>query len=328
MTKEDTIRRAKVCGDIFPNDEAKAKVIYKQLMKRFHPDGNDGDEDLTAKINTLYAEAQKYFLLGEWVEDTVIRFKIEGKSYVLTNAIKYKTAFCTVFHTKRTLILEIEDKKLYDKYIANVKIVNQTIDSDEKYGSKMAHLFPVISVHGHDTEKKKYYIVIHKNPDVIPFMKTVDFEIIAERTAIWIINRLFFLALYLQDQVGLVFNGLDPDLMFISPDAHTVLPLLTPFKMGRVGEPLTAVTPHTYPCLSPKTKMEKRMAADTDIRTIKKIGRSLTSPDFNDIILLYLKEGSLSTVYEEYTKWNSVIHKIYPTRNFFDWDVNYDKYYQ
>ena len=122
---------------------------------------------------------------------------------------------------------------------------------------------------------------------------------------------------------GIAHNGLTVENCFISPQYHTLMPFGGWWYARPMGEKLLGVSKAVYDIMPVKAKSEKVAVYQTDLESMKLIGRKLLgSGNAPQPLLDFLNSGSSPDPMKEFQKWGKTLDAAYGKRQFIEMPVS------
>lgn len=280
------IEQAKYCGDIFDKNPTQAKKQYHELAKLYHPDAlrllplSESDlinkTNLFVKINELYEQAIKNYKYNLWQKTNYIEIPLSsGKNYTIDYVKESEFELGNTYLTQNNIYYLFDVN--YETFCENAKIrINDIQYPDKKMENAFSLFVPQKGLSFEKTKDNKFLIKINKNPDLIvlsDLFKHYNFNI-PERHVAWIISRLSNLCCFF-DYLKIAHNGIDLNSCFISPANHT-LAILGGWQYSSLQNTIMiGTTKDIYALMSPKIKSNKIASIQTDLESVKSIGRKL-----------------------------------------------------
>lgn len=326
------ILNCKKYSELFSADSKEAKKQFREYCKLYHPDANDSEEAarVFAHINEIYSTGMSTTSGGyNGKEEVTFKDKETGKGFTLTNAHKFTTSTCIVYHTSTKVVFVFDKQKYYDNYIKSVDGLKY---KDSNMKKEMARYFPVINRH-FETEDGQFVIVINKTTEVLNLGEIYKAyklrgEKIPGTQLAWMINRLYNLTCYNHYMMHRAFNGLSLENLWVSPEMHSILLLGGNEFAVKQGDKMIGVPADVYDTMQIKTKSDKISSISTDLESIRALGRKLCAGN-KDVELLYeffnhgVKEAD---PLREWKAYEEVMVKQFGKRQFIVWeDVPYTK---
>jgi len=308
------ILNAKKCGDVFSSDKNTAKMQYRELSKRYHPDNGNGNALVMAKINALFLaiekegwEASNKVALGGNIYHYLSENDFElGKFYVCDNDAVY--------------VLDPRHEKYYKNAMQRVKSLKY---ANNKMQDEIGRFMPEIK-HSRELEDRRWLIVVKKTDDMFLLSDLLEHfggNIPAVHAA-WIISRLSNICCYL-GYMGLAHNGISLNNCFVSPKQHTIALLGGWWYCVKQGEKMIGTQRAIYDLM-----LDKKMASPLpDLESAKAIGRGL-SKDYPKAIIKFLHGGSSDNPVTEFGKWSDALTEAFGPRRFIKLDIAKDAIYK
>lgn len=328
----DAILKVTCYSDIFSSDEKEAKKQFRKYCRLYHPDNGSTDP----KVAQAYEIVQKYYHLISGshctasVNDSyVFRDKKTNKGFEINNPVIIDNGTCMIYHTATKIVLRYtkEFEKFYDKYVANVKLIRY---DNDKIRNEFEITFPKMGKHFETTEGD-FIILLDKTSEVLNLgLIVASYEKMGtpfpEKHAAWIMNRLFNHAMYMSF-CNKVFNGFSLTDLWVSPEFHTVL-LLNGWEYStNVGDKMIGCPKEVYKVLPVKARDTHKSVTETDLESIKAIGRTLFKDSSATAVKEYFDSGlESSDVLEEWNSYGKAVKSDFGKRAFVVWDnVPYNK---
>lgn len=334
MLTAEKIINAKHYSDIFVADIYEIKRIYREAVKKYHPDVNKSISAVNTvmKLNTLYEQALEALENKSWTEGFTIILNNNGiTSYTFKYISEYDFELGKIYLTENSLIylLDLEHISYYRNYlniVLNLKYLNSDMEKE------ISRYIPNI---------KKYEI--YDNHCMIELVRTSDIHMlsdillekngsIASEHIAWMLSRLNNILCFLRFN-NLVHNGITLENCLVSPKYHTILLYGGWWYCVPEGGKLIGTTKSVYDVMSVKSKTDKIGEYRTDIESMKVIGKRLYGSKYSELnyvpvhVLNWLESGSGNDALEEYKKWDTVLTKTWGVRRFVDFEVNINNIY-
>lgn len=318
-------------GDIFPNDIAKAKIVYRDLCKKYHPDTFEDERanDIIATLTQLYNKAIEDISNGKWEKSNFIIVKTTKGTKLQISYLYHHIFELGEYYVCNKHIIYLfnkNKKRYYDNYVKQIKKLSYKDVNMEKY---FKPLFPKI-LSEYDTIDDKHVIVISKTEDVYPLRAVVENFFngdIPDKHLAWMISRLMNISCFLKMN-GVVHNGINIDTCFVSLDFHSILLLGGWWYTTDENSAMIGTSKDIYNVMSPLVKANKISKSTTDIESIKAFGRKYLSSSapaaFEEFLLSGTKEDSM----EENKKWENALTTSYGKRKFIKIDTNKNLIYK
>lgn len=320
------ILKASVYSDIFSSDPKEAKRQLHSYVKMYHPDcdpsaGATKVFDIVTKLyNSRSDKKAKYETdNGEYT----FKDRATGKGFIITNPIVINNGTCTVYHTATKIVLEYsaDFEKFYKKYNQNVKLIRY---ADSNMQEKFERCFPKVLKH-FESDTGSFVILLDKTPEILNLGLVLDSYKASnvqfpDRQAAWIMNRLFNFAQYMKFS-GKVFNGFSLYNLWVSPEFHSVL-LLNGWEYStRINDKMIGCPKDVFNILPVRVKDKHLSVTETDLESIKYIGRKLFNGSSAENTLKYLDTGTdTDDPIVEWQKYGNAIKADFGKRKFVAWE--------
>lgn len=336
----EQILNAKYPGDIFSCDMDKLKAEYRSLVRIWHPDSHE-DKDLATsvmiKLNKLYELGQQMLKDGTWKTSSYVELiTLDGK--LVRIRPQYEGYFeLGKFYVSRTHVIYLVDRmhrRFYDNYRQRVRDLRF---ADTRMESEFKRFLPNI-VDRFETEEF-LGVVVSKPEDVIPLRLVLNYfkGQIPDRHMAWILSSLYNLACFLYFN-KLAHNGITVDNYFISPQDHNGVLLGGWWYTVPFGEKLIGAPKEVFDVMSMRVKTEKKATYETDLDSIRQIGRVLLGDPLGTSLLRHttlpqpvaewLVGGSKADPFKEYELWGQTLKKGWGKREFVEMRVSLEDVYK
>jgi hypothetical protein len=335
-----TILSTTKVGDIFTNDKTIIKREYNDLCKIWHPDKNNNSKesnDVMARINFLYNKAQSLIENNKWESSTFINIaNISGKVYKIKFIIEKPFELGNVYICQNSVVYIInkEHKSFFQNgihTINNFNFLNETMKKE------MIRSLPIIS-ESFQTIDDNYVVILKKPKDFLLLTDVLKYfnDKIDDRHVAWILSRLYNIVCYL-GVIGLTHNAIMLDNCFISPDSHSCM-LLGGWWYAVAHNTKMIGTPKLiYDILPPYIRTTKISSYETDLESIKFIGKQLLGETngckirYNKDVPIAFSEWLLAspeeTAIDEFSQWNKILDEAYGKRKFMVMKLSLDDLY-
>jgi hypothetical protein len=323
---------------LFTADEDTAKLEYRRLASKWHPDQNPMvDENVMARISVLHALAQFRLSTDSWVIPGVVTFKTtDGKTFNLKYRAtrSFELGYIYVGENLVAYSLFKDNSDLYNnarKLIKNFKF------HDDKMKSEIKKLLP--EIHSELVTDDRMVMLIKKTPDQLLLSDVLDHfngEIDPKHVA-WMTSRLYNIACYLQYS-KLVHAGITVDSLLISPAEHTVSLIGGWWYATDVGRKLEAL-PGVAVEFTPSDVIDSEIAdPKIDLELLHATARQLLG-DINGSKLLmnksippslvtWLRSLSSGNAMQEYKIWyEKAVIEAFGPRRFIEMKLTADDLY-
>lgn len=324
-------------GDLFASDDERIiKNTYIELCKKYHPDniaisGMDSLPEETiskvmSKINELYVLAMFMIKKGIWEKSGFIKIrKSETKAYELRYSSDYSFELGHVYLTCKKIVYVIaDDKKKYaDNLVDNLRKIRYTNSKmSENFSSSMPNIYDYfVDVTG------RAVIIMDKEEGYYPLREVLHYydDKLDPRHVAWIISRLSNIAC-LFEMNGITSNGLTVDNLLISPKDHGIAVHGAMFYMSECGSRMIGTVNDVFVVMPDKYKCSKEASIETDLESIKMIGRELCGEKnivkFRELskvpekMKIFLSKGTSRSAYTEFQCWDKSLHESFGARRF------------
>lgn len=306
----------------------KLKLEYRQLAKAWHPDSNKDPaaSDVAARINALFAEAQKKAAIGRWdtPNQMVLKDAWTGKTFKIgfRRKIPFELGEMLYGRTKVLFLIRSEFKDLFEAAHATIE--------DFKFGSdrmraEMTKYLPVFR-NRFETKDGLCAYFMDKTEDVF-LLRDVQTHFggrMDPRHVAWIMSALLNIACYLE-YAKITHNGITADTVFISPKYHSALLFGGWWYSTKVGHKIAALPDGTRRLAPPDMLRHKKGDPTLDLVSIRAIGRDLLG-DITGMTLLstlapapmvnFLRSHPSSSARQDYAHWGKVLEASFGPRRF------------
>lgn len=312
-------------GDLFPPDLDNAKIRYRELCKKWHPDSKDGDKEVFEHIQVLYLEAEKDLKCGKYQATNFILLKTKTADLHIKYLCKQNFELGTCYICKEKIIYVLSPDK--EPFFKNaISAVQGICYHDQSVKKAMHHSMP--EIHRYDeTETGEHVLILNKDKDTFPLrnlLQCMNGALPPEHAA-WVISRLHNIECFLFCQ-GIVHNGITIDNIFVNPCMHGISLFGGWWYSGKNNSKMIGTNASVYDVMPLPVKNSKKYDYATDLEAIKQVGRGVCGSENprivrkNDDIPLairnFLIAGSSSDAIEEYKKWEKTLDAAYGERVF------------
>ncbi len=326
MTAEEILKIEK-CGDLFPNDLDESKKVYRILAHKWHPDLCDDPSagKVFAKINELHKMAEKMILDGTWEKSNYIIIPCKNNKKIGINyevCYDFELGKYYVTQTSVVYVFKSDKSKYYFNAIKNINAMKYESDQLRKnFQESMPEKKSIF-----ETLDGRYVLIINKPEGTYPLRAVLEYydNKIYDKHVAWIISRLSNIACFLEYN-HLVHNGICIDNCFISPENHTIHLLGGWWYTTAIGEKMIGTTSAIYSVMSASAKGKKTSSVVTDLESIKLIGRELLGDKSGRLLkslgvpegfIEFVTDGSGSSAFQEFKKWDKLLTQSYGERVF------------
>ena len=307
-------------GDIFPNNILNAKLKYKELAKKWHPDVNGGNEDVFNHITKLYNEAISDIKKGTFKASNYIEIK------TLDKTIQMHYLACLDFDFGKYYICNNNIVYIFnsgtDKFFNNaIDIINKIKYQDENMKNMFKNFMPDI----HSTYKTidgNNVLVLKTKKNIYPLSLVLKHfnNKMETKSSCWIISRLSNIACFLESS-SIVHNSLSVDNIFIEPDTHSVYIYGGWWFSGIKNTKMIGVNSEIYNIMPVLIKNSKKYGTETDLESIK------TNSNIPEEIITFITDGCSDNAIKEYQKWDRLLDAAYGTRQFIEMNLTNKQIY-
>lgn len=302
---------------LFPNDPVEAKALYRQLSKDWHPDRSSGNNDVAAKVNVLYAEAEKRFKAGTWREKNLWRFKaVNGQAYELRFLTQRPFELGTMYIGSKTVAYHVLPgaADLFER--AETRLRNLPFPND-RVKAEMGRFLPNLKTTVKLADDQGYVMVLEKDPSLLCLRDVIDHfnGVVPVKHAASMISSMYNVAAYLH-VTKQCHSDISPDTMFIS-EKHEGALLGGWWYASNYGEKLKALTERSFELLPSKLVNKKEGAPGIDASLVRATGRELfsdragtkliTMKDVPDALRNWLKGPGDAHALKEYQAWQKTV---------------------
>jgi len=300
MTAEQ-ILAMRYSSEIFPAG-SDLKAIYKNLIKQWHPDicKHPKASIVFQRIINLYQTAVRSVTV---FDDTAYNESEHplGLRYLYLKDIRY------VVHDKN------------ERYIENAVSMTKF----EYRSSRIKEYFePILPKCTSDAPNA---INIKRPATAYQLKSVLDYYdgAIPHKTVAWIMSRLMNLLCFFEAH-GFVHNGIEIDSCFMDYKTHRIYLLGGWFYARPAGEKLIGVPQSVYTVMPVKLKSIKAAGIETDIESVKQMGRLLLGRQYDAApapVKAWLDMGASDKAISEYERWEEAIIKAYGGRRWTPLDI-------
>lgn len=322
------ILSTKVFVDLFAGTDDENKKTYRLLLKKWHPDMNDGDtSDVFVHINDIYNNKAASSVIEQSVE-------INGKFYPYDYALK--KGFYDIYYTNEGRGFLINFTKNADKFKSNYSSIMTKLTnglSGHRFADRYKDLLSCKLY-----ENNGYYKVVVPQ-DYVPLNKLIDYIVDMRnwKMSAYIISRLIDQTLMYQ-HFGLSPIGCDPDFIFVNTKTHKIIDLSALFFSTEEGAKMIGLT--SFQANSVVTKdIKMKVISDVSINSLvrnialflsgdlKTIGNiNLIDKDtiHKELFELNVQMDTSTNMVKIYEKWMTKdILNIFKERSFFKNEVSF-----
>lgn len=316
MTIQEVVK-CRSCTELFPQDRQKSEELYRELMKKFHPDvcGDSLSSQAAAVINSLYGRV-KYppkqhdmrIADGPLVRCFKEYDRCDGQMYFS--------------HSVVTFVLdsgldEALDGKLVKRYNGwEISLGCETPESVRAEAKKfLPDISEVMGIPGGRTVLK-----VKCSGDELPLCEALDFfkgcagREVSKHFA-WIISRLLGMCCYAAAG-GFVLNCLAEENLLIDPVEHTVRLAGGWWFSAAEGGRIFGACQRVYDAMPSSSKSDGIAWGIIDLECVKAICRRIFPDDCPAAIREFSRSVCADDPFEELENWEKVINKAFGGRFF------------
>ena len=231
---------------------------------------------------------------------------------------------CYIGSTTVFFIINKIHESFFNNALKNIKGI--TYKTPEKKKNLSIYVPEILSTL--KSESGDLILVLSKTIDVLSLRDILLKEKLDQRHVAWIVNRLFMLGCFLHEQ-GVSFNSFSTDMLFISPEFHSVMLLGGWWYTGKLDEKLIGLNREIVNNLNPIVLRDKKIVQDIDIESIKYIGRKLLKGQVvPKVLTTFLDSVSGPSIVEEYNKWDSLLVEAYGPKKFIKLSITESQLYK
>lgn len=312
---------------IFSGDLDKAKVEFRRLRSRWHPDTNAVDPTIIAHINKLFDKAEELLKKGLWKRDgQLLIASSSGKSYSFRyhKAEEFELGIAYVGDSFLSYFIRNDFADLVriaQDHIEGFKFPDGKLKNEhEKSLPKLQSLIQV---------KDGYYIVIKKDPAYIRLSDVLEHfgGKIDPKHVAWMLSRLYNLSCFMR-LANLVHHDISPQNCFIHPQQHYLALLGGWWYARKGGEKLVALPQRTI-TYGPQSLLTDKIAVHaTNSELIKATGRDLlgdsigsrlSTMGYPQALVNWLRSPAQDELaWDEYGHWEQVLKNSFGARKFIE----------
>lgn len=318
--------------------------IYRQLMKRWHPDLNKDPKapDVASHITALYRAAEKKIEAGRWVVPGLLSLRgIDKVTRKVPFRVRRQFEIGEMFYGPKTaaFMLKTEYADLFhnaNKTLGRIKYPSQRfIDKLQRYipHAITAAQHPSAILASFETVDGHCVLVIRKTPDVFLLQDVIDHfgGRLEPKHVAWVINR-FYDMLCLLEFNKLTHNAISPETVFVSGEHHGTLLLGGWWYVKEAGSRMDALPPLARSLATPDMLKSKTADPAVDLRMIRALGRSMlgditgmTFPLRKDIpkpMADFLRGPVSGSARIDFADWERVLSASFGDRSFAKMELN------
>lgn len=336
MLSREALLAAKRPQDIFSNDDAAIRQLYRELATRYHPDNTAStmDAQVMQHINMLYDQAKRKRRLGIWEEQDVLRLDTASGACI-----------CFPYFTARPFEL--------GTYYVGKEQVLYVVDYDHaSYGKRMQAALGALHYANPAMEREfcravplavaqgslcdgRFYCTLAKGRTYYPLAALLDQQkgYLPPVHIAWIVSRLLNLACFLQFN-GMTHNGIVLDACFVSPEEHGLALLGGWWYSVPVCAPMHGVCGAVYDAMTPGNRLRRVGSYTTDLECIHRLAQTLLGNPANaadrppPAFSGWLMQSPSGDPLREFQLWNQVLHRAWGPRKFIKLDISEEAVYR
>jgi hypothetical protein len=339
MKSATEILNAVLPSDIFTENNIKEE--YRVYCKQWHPDLNLNSEEsnnIIAKVNALYTEGIHMLETNTWVLKGQIKFTSKfGKIYSLKVRNYHEFELGKIYISTHSITYELDEKykRLYENGINRIK--NLTYSND-KMKNEMEKYLPTI-LETFESKKGTLVIILSKSLDLFLLKDILEFYNgkLSPKHVAWILSSLYNISCYL-DYAKLSHNGISLDTYTVSPKYHSGLLVGGWWYTVPQKEKMISVSEKIYSIMPPKIKNSKFGSIETDLESIRLIGRELLGDRTGTRLIEdrnipkplceWLRGVSYGKARVEYENWQKVLTESFGKREFTSMSFDIEDFYK
>lgn len=317
---------------------ANAKMEYRRLSMKWHPDRDASNEKAFTHMKALYELAEKKIEAGLWITPGQLVIKaLDGKSYEVKYRKHHKIDLGDMYIGNSVIAYAI-DKENEDLYKNGVKIIKGFKFPDLKFEENIKRLLPKIMAEIVTVDK--FFLIIEKPPSTILLKDALDhcggkFD---DRTMAWMLSRLYNIGCYLK-WAKLAHNDIALDTVFIEPANHAAYLLGGWWFTSPLNQKLIAV-PGSLIRHAPSSLMKNKVGdSQFDMELIRLIGRQLLGDPNGTKLQLdkklprplveWIRSVSTGDSFKDFATWKGqVLDASFGKRTFHEMKVSVEDIYK
>lgn len=323
-------------GYLFSDDLGLAQLEFRQLAKRWHPDGNRTAEAerVFQHIEALYRQARAQIAAGIWRAPGVLRFSSrEGQRYEVAY-VKHHAFELGDMYLSPAAVTYVLAQEYADLYANALQRIANLPYAHADMRAQMEPLLPSIAAQFSTADA--LVLIVRKTPEQVLLRDLLTHAGRIEPVhAAWMLSGLLNLACYL-DYAGLTHNALALDTCFVSPASHQVSLLGGWWYACPVGQKMLALPERSLALLAPDALHHKLASHRLDLELIRELGRELLglkggglpAADLPAALAQWLRLASSGTALHDYQHWQRhVLRDSFGPRRFVRLAVSADDIY-
>ena len=322
-------------GDLFssPND---VEDEFRKLSVRWHPDHEHGDKDVMAKINELRGLAKEQIDNGKWEASNSIVIPLKtGKKAKIQFRMRYDIGIGEMLICDTCVVFVL--KNGFDTMAKNINIVDKCKFAGKRMEDEIKKYLPRVNIIRNGANGETI-VIVNLDADLFPLYGVLQYfgGKVPPKHVAWILNTLYNLCCYFS-YTGVTHNSILLDTYFINPKEHSGSLLGGWWYAVPRHEPIAMVPYQIYSILPVKVKNSRIASVETDLESIKLIGRQLlgdssgvlldSDKDIPEPIIQFLRDVSTNDAVREYKRWGEVLKESFGPRRFVKMEIDIAKFY-
>jgi len=258
---------------IFTGDAETVRARFAALVKRWHPDHNDGLREATLVFNKIVALHEKAKLrLGADPATAADALRVKdsaGRSFDLTCKVRrpFELGELTVSHTKVGFVVDRSHNELFENGIATLRSIRYP---DAKVRIQMERFFP--APRGIYETRDAKVAVFDKSEDIVVLSDLIAHMggALPAKHMAWVVSSLLNLCCFLE-VCGLTNNAISPETVLVTPTHHAAF-TLSWWYAARAGSRVTLLPPSTFDLVPPSMARDKSASIRLDLESVRAVG--------------------------------------------------------
>lgn len=320
--------------DLFGGTGGQAKLAYRRLIHRWHPDHNPDPlaHEVFIHLQGLYQAAGG----SQGLHRTVDFQDHHNRLFRFQARAEHSFALGRWFRGRGTVAFAVDPahEALMDAYERCVRGLTYPTPAMRE---QIAPRLP--GIHAALKGGAGGFLVVKKDPDAIWLPDLVEHMAQAKTTLDprhvgWILNGLHNIACYLS-HAGIAHNGITPGAVWINPATHCVQLLGGWFHCATFGHALHSLPAEVARCAPRSVLREKTASARLDMESIRATGRWLLGdvsgqrmhPTTPASMVTALRLPAPGTAVEEYQRWKQALQASFGAPKFVPMELSYHDVY-
>lgn len=320
--------------ELFTGTADQAKLAYRRLMHRWHPDHNPDPQahQVFIHLQDLYQAAGSHgpaFCSVEFQDHQGRLFRFQARA-------EQRFALGKWYRGRGTIAFAVDPvhEALMDAYERHVRGLSYPTPA---MGEQISPLLP--RLHASLKGASGGFLVVRKDPEAIWLPDLVEHiqrtgQALDPRHVGWILNGLHNIACYLS-HARIAHNGITPGAIWINPGNHTVQLLGGWFHSLPFGHALHSLPAEVARCAPRSCLREKIAGARLDMESIRNTGRWLLGdvsgqrmhPTTPDAMVSALRLPAPGTAVEEYHRWKQALQASFGAPKFVPLELSHHDVY-